>query len=279
MAGVLVVLGLLLLLGGGAVAGARFVPVDLSFLDSLAGAKEFLATDMALYAGGGAAGAGLLLMIIGFAVGGSKKAKPARAAKGPDRPAPQPKPQPARKSAAPKPAPQPAAKPAAKQAAARPAEASSSPKASGKPSASSKPPANGTDEAPTWTQDPRFTNRKRVSDLVSINDALKAYHAKNGKYPKADGLKGFPDRGKAWIPGLAPEFIADLPRDPVQSNDRGGPQYVYVSNGADYKLLAHGVSLVGGTNVEVLGVKIDQAKSPSAENAAFGFWTTAYEKI
>jgi hypothetical protein len=116
-----------------------------------------------------------------------------------------------------------------------------------------------------------------VSDLVSINDALKAYHAKNGKYPKADGLKGFADRGKAWIPGLAPEFIAELPRDPAES--RSGPQYLYTSNGTDYKLLAHGVSLVGGTNVEVLGVRIDAAKSPSAENAAFGFWTAAYEKV
>jgi hypothetical protein len=262
MAGVLVFLGLLLLLGGGAVAGAQFAPD--SFLDPLGGAKAFLETDMALYAGGGAAGLGLLLIIVGFMSGGSKKTKsaPARAARGPDRPAPAPQ----RASAAP---PKPAAKPAA----------APSPRAAAKPSASSKPPANGQDEAPTWTQDPRLTNRRRVSDLVSINDALKAYYAKNGKYPKAEGLKGFADRGKAWIPGLAPEFIAELPRDPAESKDRSGPQYLYASNGTDYKLLAHGVSLVGGTNVEVLGVKIDAAKSPSAEKAAFGFWTAAFEKI
>ena len=41
------------------------------------------------------------------------------------------------------------------------------------------------------------------------------------------------------------------------SVEKTGPQYVYVSDGADYKLLAQGVSLVGGTNVEVLGVRID----------------------
>jgi hypothetical protein len=242
--------------------------VDLSFLDSIAGAKDFLATDMALYAGGGAAAVGLVLMILGFATGGRKtRAAPARSAREPARePArPAPKQQPQQRAAAPQPSSKPAPKPAAKTAS--------------KPSASSKPPANGQDDAPTWTQDPRLTNRKRVSDIVSINDALRAYHAKNGKYPKADGLKGFADRGKAWIPGLAPEFIAELPRDPAESRDRSGPQYVYASNGTDYKLLAHGVSLVGGTNVEVLGVKIDPSKSTTAENAAFGFWTAAFEKV
>jgi hypothetical protein len=264
MAGVLVFLGLLLLLGGGAVAGLRFVPVDLSFLDAVSGAKEFLASDMALYAGGGGSAVGLLLVIVGFASGGSKKAKaPARAPREPERRAPPPQ-----RAAAPQSNPTP-------KAAAAPPPA----KASAKPSASAKPPGNGQDGAPTWTQDPRLINRKRVSDIVSINDALKAYHKKNGKYPKADGLKGFADRGKAWIPGLAPEFITELPRDPAESKDRSGPQYVYASDGTDYKLLAHGVSLVGGTNVEVLGVKIDASKSPSAENAAFGFWTAAYEKI
>ena len=128
----------------------------------------------------------------------------------------------------------------------------------------------------SWRTDPRLLNRKRVSDLVTINDALKAYHAKHGAYPKAGSLGGFIDRGSAWIPGLAPDFLPDLPRDPALSIEKTGPQYAYVSNGTDYKLLAMGVSLVGGTNVEVLGVRIDPSKQPTAENAAFGFWTAGF---
>lgn len=348
MRGVVIFLGFLVLIAGAAVAGAQFAPpsLDLSFLASIPGAQDFLKTPTALYAGGGAAAFGLLLMIIGMATGGKKsktkepKKKAAKAAPEPAReakraaapeanshqkpvaqpaPAPvaakkvapqlaipptaQPKPvsQPApapapvaAKKAAPQlvipPTPQRAAQPAAPKPEARPP----TPAPSAKPQASATPPpsakaasapppsasaAKVEDTGPTWSQDPRFTNRKRVSDLVTINDALKAYRAKNGAYPKAEGLQGFPDRGKAWIPGLSPDFIADLPRDPVQSNDRNGPQYLYASNGTDYKLLAHGVALAGGTNVEVLGVRVDPSKQNTMEKAAFGFWTDGFASV
>ena len=60
-----------------------------------------------------------------------------------------------------------------------------------------------------------MVNRKRVQDLVTINDALKAYHAKNGAYPEGGGLAGANERGADWIPGLAPDFVKELPRDPM----------------------------------------------------------------
>jgi hypothetical protein len=230
---------------------------------------------MALYAGGGAAGFGLLLMIIGMATGGKKKEKPAPVRKAAAEPAPAREPA---KSRAPEPVkaasprtqkapepPRPAPAPAAAQ------------KAQAKPQASSQPPNGSASDAPTWTTDPRLFNRQRVRDLVSINDAIKNYHAKNGAYPVAKKVGGFLDRGKNWIPGLSPEFIAELPRDPAMSSDKNGPQYLYVSDGANYKLLVQSVSLVGGTNVEVLGVKFDPSKQNTAENAAFGFWTAAFE--
>ncbi|HVY88480.1 MAG TPA: hypothetical protein VG942_06400 [Hyphomonadaceae bacterium] len=304
MRGLIIFLGLLLLLAGGALAGAQYAPIDLSVLDQVHGAKDFVKSQMALYAGGGAAGFGLVLMIIGMATGGKKKEKPAPVRKAAAEPAPrrepepaprrEPAPQPARapepmKARAPEPvreqprpepprtvAPQP--KPAMAQAPA-PAAAPPSmpPKPQAKPQASSQPP-NGADAAPTWTADPRLFNRQRVRDLVSINDAIKAYHAKNGAYPLAKEAGGFLERGKNWIPGLSPDYIRDLPRDPAMSSDKNGPQYVYVSDGANYKLLARQISLVGGTNVEVLGVKFDPSRQNTAENAAFGFWTAAFEK-
>ena len=277
MRGVMIFLGLLLLLAGGAVAAAQYVPVDLSpYLSSIPGALDFLKSQMALFAGGGAAGFGLLLMIIGMATGGSKKPKAAKPAPAPRKaaeaksakPAPAPPPQPRQ-------APQPAPKPAPQL---QPAAASARPAPGTKPQASSQPPASA-DAGPTWTQDPRLLNRKRVSDLVSINDAIKAYHKAHGAYPKADGLKGYLERGKAWIPKLSPEFIAELPRDPARSDDAAGPQYLYSSNGTDYKLLAHGVALAGGTNVEVLGVRIDASRNPTWEKASFGFWTEGFASV
>ncbi|MDP3491948.1 MAG: hypothetical protein Q8R82_02460 [Hyphomonadaceae bacterium] len=297
MRGFLIFLGLLLVLGGGAVAGAQYANLDLSMLDSVAGAKEFLLSPMALYAGGGASGFGLLLIIIAAATGGKKKEKPAKApkttpakaqkatqaAKAEDALSPAPAapkglaPEPPRTVVRPPekppeaPAPQPAM--AAVQA---PPWAQGGPASTTKPTASGQPPEDAYDPLIASRNDPRLLNRKRVSDLVSINDALKSYHARNGGYPKAESLSGFLERGAAWIPGIAPEFLPDLPRDPAQSSDKAGPQYVYVSDGKDYKLLAQGVSLIGGTNVEVLGVRIDPTRQPTAENAAFGFWSAGF---
>lgn len=115
-----------------------------------------------------------------------------------------------------------------------------------------------------------------MQDLVTINDALTAYYAKNGAYPKAEGLAGASERGAAWIPGLSPDFLASIPRDPLHGS---GPQYVYASDGANYKLLAHGASLVGSGNVEVLGIKIDRTRNPTQQNASFGFWTLPFAAV
>lgn len=308
----LILLGLLVMLGGGAVAGAQYAPSDvLAMLDSQPQVKEFLATPMALYAGSGAAGFGFLVIILAAFVGRKPKGKPAPkvktekakpepkaraepkvAAAEPVKEAPKPAPkpvaqpapasQPARQpepvaaAAPPRPAPAaaPAAEPPPRPAAPQPAApAAEPPKA--KPQASASPPG-GPGVVEQVKNDPRLHNRKRVGDLVTLNDALKSYHKKHGAYPVAAGLAGLPDRGATWIPGLAPDFVAELPRDPALSMDRDGPQYVYVSDGTDYKLLARNVSLVGGTNVEVLGVKIDPTHSKTAESASFGFWTPGF---
>jgi len=320
------VIGLLLLLGGGAVAGAQFAPIDVTTLpelnpvfDNLPGTREFLKTDMALYAGGGPAGFGLLLMIIGAATGGKKRER--RVAKSPEMPAPQ-RATPTRTSAAPAPAPdQPAPPPAqppetyqppaaaprpapriepAVQKADAPAPPPVAPPPPGpvspapispapalapapdghkaKPQASGQPPAGVAQPAASVAPplNPSMLNRKRVQDLVTINDALKACFSRNGAYPKADGLAGANERGAGWIPGLSPEFLARLPLDPLHSADT---QYVYASDGAGYKLLAQGVSLVGGGNVTVLGIRIDPTRNPTQQNAAFGFWTPAFAGV
>lgn len=297
MRGFLIFLGLLLVLGGGAVAGARsaeqYAGLDLSALDSVAGATAFLRSPMALYTGGGAAAFGLVLVIIAAAMGGKKQRAPAQTA----RKAAQPKqaatpvkpltadalfdPEPLPEPAPPAPAPEaprtvirtaerPPAPPAASTD--QPPWSQPTPIASAKPTASAQPP-EGYDPLAAARTDPRLFNRTRVRELVTINDALKAFHNKHGAYPVAEGLLGRNERGENWIPGLSPNFIPRLPQDPATVSGQPAPQYVYASDGKNYKLLAQGVSLVGGTNVEVLGVRIDPTRGPTAENASFGFWT------
>ena len=318
----LILLGLLLILGGGAVAAAQYAPPNLlAMLDSAPQARDFLKTPAALYAGAGGAGFGLLLLIIGAVTGGKKKekkapqpkaaakpkpakpqeapkakadapAKPVEAPKPAPAPAPvqaaapkppepkPPEPKPARVAAAPPPPlrPAPALAPAAAPVAA--AAATDTPKP--KPQASAQPPAPTQPPQPAQVSmadaarvDPRLVNRKRVQDLVTINDALKSYHKAHGAYPAAPGLGGILDRGAAWIPGLT-DILPELPRDPAMSMDRSGPQYVYASDGKDYKLIAQNVSLVGSTNPAVLGIRIDPTRNPTQENAAFGFWTEGF---
>lgn len=96
---------------------------------------------------------------------------------------------------------------------------------------------------------------RRKADLVSIKTALELYYNQNGSYPTTngswssqDGTGGTTNNGTNWIPGLASTYIQKLPQDPLYptpSNNAvcigGGwhSEYLYDSNGANYKLLAH----------------------------------------
>lgn len=280
---VLILLGLLLMIGGAAVAGAQYAPPDLlKMLDAVPEqAREFLRTPSALYAGAGGAGVGLLLMIIGMATGGKKKSAKANQGASDTPYPPETKPATApHKPAEPSPAPVIQPTVASPLSGAAPAARSPAEPPKPKPQASAQPPASastGNSLAEAARANPRLHNRKRVSDLVTINDALQAYFRKHGAYPAAAGLAGVAERGVAWIPGLTPEFLPELPLDPAMAVNGNGPQYVYTSDGKDYKLLALNVSLVGGTSVEVLGVKVDRSRQPTMENASFGFWTPGFE--
>ena len=67
--------------------------------------------------------------------------------------------------------------------------------------------------------DSRAVHHKRVQDLVTINDALKDCHAKNGAYPNADGFAGASGR-RAVIDARA---VAGLPAgNPTRPDIRRG---------------------------------------------------------
>jgi hypothetical protein len=113
---------------------------------------------------------------------------------------------------------------------------------------------------------------QRLRDLAEIRDALERYHQVKGNYPLSqgfDGLYSIWGRSSAeWIQGLTPTFIKKLPRDPTLSNDQI-PQYLYRSNGAGYKLLAHGTyascMIAARLNPELV--------DPIRRCFAFGYWS------
>lgn len=113
-------------------------------------------------------------------------------------------------------------------------------------------------------------NKVRLDDLNRIASALERYRIKNKGYPVSSGWDGLYTRFGAsspnWIAGLTPSFIDYLPRDPRNNND-GTQQYLYRSNGHDYKLIAHGVDSFFG-----VGKKMVDVRRP---NGAFGIWTKA----
>lgn len=115
---------------------------------------------------------------------------------------------------------------------------------------------------------------QRKSDLEAIKAALEAYYQANGKYPvseRFDGLHSIHGKDTAeWIAGLAPDFIPSLPLDPAHSTE-SMPQYIYVSDGRDYKVLAH-----GQTQSCVYAKNLDpELVDPVRDCWGFGYWTPA----
>ncbi|MBF0480770.1 MAG: type II secretion system protein GspG [Desulfovibrionaceae bacterium] len=112
----------------------------------------------------------------------------------------------------------------------------------------------------------------RVSDLTSIKIALEHYYAKNNKYPESIGFDGiysyYGESREDWIKGIVPRYLARLPRDPRNNTDPSN-QYLYNSNGQDYKLISHHPD-----DCEKVKLKhpemIDPVRSPCN---AYGYWT------
>lgn len=89
---------------------------------------------------------------------------------------------------------------------------------------------------------------RRMADLSNLRVALELYYDANRAYPIGGGSSEPGDlwgnNGGNWIPGLAPTYISQLPRDPKggQSVGCGAWQsaYLYTSpDGQNYALISH----------------------------------------
>ncbi len=101
---------------------------------------------------------------------------------------------------------------------------------------------------------------RRKADLRQLQKGLTTYFARNGRFPSTGAPCGdnscyytsepnyaaFSNNGGNWIPGLAPTYIGQLPRDPKGDKSTIAPcsawalrSYLYTSDGNNYKLIAH----------------------------------------
>ena len=117
---------------------------------------------------------------------------------------------------------------------------------------------------------------QRIQDITEIRDALEKYRQVKGRYPLSQGFDGlYSIWGRSasdWIPGLAPTFIKNLPRDPELSEEKT-PQYIYRSNGVGYKLLAHGA----GASCQIASRLNPELIDPLRKCFAFGYWSEGAE--
>lgn len=123
---------------------------------------------------------------------------------------------------------------------------------------------------------PGYTEQ-RLTDLTIVRDALERYRLAHNEYPKSKGWDGLHTRWgedtEIWVKGLAPEFLPELPLDP-ERDTANPPQYLYRSNGVDYKLLAHqqrDCDTVRRTNPEM----VDAVRDRDGRCSAYGYWTAA----
>jgi hypothetical protein len=124
----------------------------------------------------------------------------------------------------------------------------------------------------TFEEMPNITE---VRDLLEIAYALERYKVDNWSYPISsvgnkgwDGIKSdFGESREDWIRGLVPTYIDRLPRDP-RMLDNGIQQYLYMSNGANYKLIAFKPS-----NCHLVELSYPSLIDPKRGCQAFGFWS------
>jgi len=117
--------------------------------------------------------------------------------------------------------------------------------------------------------------KQRVDDVNNIKSALENFHNKYSHYPRSVGMDGlYTNWGKStpnYIIGLVPEFLESLPIDPRQLED-GSKNYLYTSNGSDFKFIVHSAPEFDKRNVEISMI------DPRRPSKAYGIWSEGAEK-
>ncbi len=81
----------------------------------------------------------------------------------------------------------------------------------------------------------RGRDAQRKADIQQIRSALELYRADMGAYPIIVGGWAYSTAGDSWIPGLTPQYMQKVPKDPVNNATQpwlsGNYSYAYFSAG------------------------------------------------
>ncbi|MBC8371074.1 MAG: type II secretion system protein [Planctomycetes bacterium] len=90
---------------------------------------------------------------------------------------------------------------------------------------------------------------RRASDLKSVQAALDSFKRVTGEYPNtsgawfgdsvAEGSKTYDGGANCYIPGLVPNYLPALPKDPSPDLPNATGGYMYRSDGTDYKFVTN----------------------------------------
>lgn len=90
---------------------------------------------------------------------------------------------------------------------------------------------------------------KRQTEMRQVQTALELYYTDTGSYPSTsnnwwglsvNGGSKTTSGANAYIPGLTPNYMAQLPKDPSNQTS-GWSGYLYRSDGVNYKFLSHDI--------------------------------------
>ena len=122
----------------------------------------------------------------------------------------------------------------------------------------------------------RANATRTVSDIQAVNKAVQMYYADTGSYPSTGGgWYGYQGVQTAnYVPGVAPTYISSLPPMAKLSTQT---EYIYRSDGTNYKLIVHDDGGPSGTGAAVACPAV-QSSNPSMIDPqrgcwAYGFWT------
>lgn len=106
---------------------------------------------------------------------------------------------------------------------------------------------------------------RRFGDFARLERALACYRADHGAYPMSGGSFSVDEN---WIPGLVPRYLTAVPQDPRHLTNVRNKQYLYISNGIDYKLIAHAPEDFG-----FVAKTYPERVDPRRPSYAYGIWT------
>ncbi len=120
-----------------------------------------------------------------------------------------------------------------------------------------------------------FSFNKRLLDIEIVKNALSDFYAENKRYPVSTSWDGvysnWGDSTPDYIKGLIPAFLETLPVDPRKSKN-GRENYLYYSDGKDFKFLVHGAPKFDLSRVDKALI------DPQRPDRAYGIWSKGGEK-